>query len=116
MAEAVVARPEYEAEALFAPRRRIRIRTLPLRLKIGACGVILTLLAAVLLPVILRSDAYSMNPDAILQGPSGPFPLGTDLFGRDVLARVLYGMRTTYEIGIAVCLMTFVVGGGVGLL
>lgn len=115
MAEAVVTRLSAEEEGLLAPRRRFRIRVLPLRFKIGACGVILTLLAAIVLPLVLRSHAYTMNPNAILQGPSGKYPMGTDLFGRDVLARVLFGMRTTYEIGIAVCLLTFIVGGGIGL-
>src|SRR5579859_4323761 len=116
MAEAVVPRLGLEEEFILAPRRRFRLRSLPLRFKIGASGVILTLLAAVILPIVLHSDAYTMNPDAILQAPSGQAPMGTDGFGRSVLARALLGMRTTYEIGIAVCLLTFFVGGGIGLI
>lgn len=103
-------------EPILAPRRRFRVRRLPLRFKIGAAGVIITLLSAILLPFILHSDAYSMNPDGILVAPTGRFPMGTDSFGRDIFARVLLGMRTTYEIGIAVCLLTFVAGGGIGLI
>jgi peptide/nickel transport system permease protein len=117
MAEAVtVASLPGEEEIYFVPRRRFRIRSLPLRFKIGVCGVLLTLLGAIFLPLILQGDPYTMNPDTILKSPSPTFPLGTDAFGRSVLSRVLLGMRTTYEISISVCLLTFVVGGGLGLI
>lgn len=116
MAEAALLETRPEDEVLLPPRRRVRIRTLPIRFKIGAIGVVITLLAAILLPFFLHIDPLQMNPDAILQGPSGHAPMGTDAFGRSVLARVLYGMRTTYEIGIAVCLLTFITGGGLGLI
>jgi peptide/nickel transport system permease protein len=117
MAELVTAAPvREEEEVYFVPRRPFRLSLLPLRLKVGAGGVFLTLLAAIVLPIVLHSDPYSMNPDTILRSPSPAYPMGTDSFGRDVLARVLLGMRTTYEISIAVCLVTFVVGGGLGLI
>ena len=32
--------------------------------------------------------------------PGGAFPLGTDLLGRDLLSRLLYGARTSLVIGI----------------
>ncbi len=117
MAEAVTFESTIqEAETYFAPRRRFRIRSLPPRFKFGAVGVLVTLLAAIFLPIILHSDPYQLNADAILLAPSANAPMGTDAFGRSVLSRVLLGMRTTYEIGISVCLLTFVVGGGLGLI
>lgn len=116
MAEAVTLETVREVAAALAPRRRLRVSALPIRFKIGAIGVLLTVSMAIFLPIIFRSDPYQMNPDTILLSPSWHFPMGTDAFGRDVLARVLFGMRTTYEIGTLVCLLTLVFGGGIGLI
>jgi peptide/nickel transport system permease protein len=117
MAELLTVEPVREEEEIyFPPRRRIRLSALPLRLKVGAGGVLVTLLAAILLPIVLHSDPYTMSADTILSSPSLAHPMGTDTFGRDVLGRVLLGMRTTYQISISVCLLTFVVGGGLGLI
>jgi peptide/nickel transport system permease protein len=117
MAELLTIEPVTEEEEVyFPPRRPFRLAVLPMRLKVGAVGVLATLLAAILLPIFWHSDPYTMNPDAILSSPSRVFPMGTDMFGRDVVSRVLLGMRTTYEIAISVCLLTFVVGGGLGLI
>jgi peptide/nickel transport system permease protein len=120
MAELELATPsplvEPEPEIYFAPRRRVRFRSLPLRLKIGAGGVLVTLLAAIVLPFVVPGDPFGMDPNTILQSPSPTFPLGTDDFGRSILARAALGMRTTYEISISVCLVTLVVGGALGLI
>jgi peptide/nickel transport system permease protein len=41
-----------------------------------------------------------MNPDDQLLPPSVSHPFGTDLFGRDVLSRVLHGARISLSVGI----------------
>src|SRR6202012_1711423 len=41
--------------------------------------------------------------------------LGTDTIGRDVLSRVLYGGRTSLEIGVAVNAIGIVAGGLIGM-
>jgi peptide/nickel transport system permease protein len=51
-----------------------------------------------------------------LQPPFSPgHLLGTDPIGRDVLSRVLYGGRTSIEVGLAVNVIGIVVGGLIGM-
>jgi peptide/nickel transport system permease protein len=40
---------------------------------------------------------------------------GTDQIGRDVLSRLIYGARNTIGIALATTLLSFVIGGGLGL-
>ena len=59
--------------------------------------------------------ATQQNLDRILEGPSGDFLLGTDTLGRDTLSRILYGGRVSLLVGLAVALISGVVGTTVGL-
>jgi peptide/nickel transport system permease protein len=51
-----------------------------------------------------------------LVGPSAHHWLGTDDFGRDLATRLLFGLRTSLGIGIAVTVLTAVLGGAIGLI
>lgn len=79
-------------------------------------GVLLALLLlAVLAPQLLTAD----SPTAIaiqdrLLAPSSAHWLGTDAFGRDVLARILYGGRFTLAVGLGVVALAFAVGVALG--
>ena len=46
---------------------------------------------------------------------SSEFIFGTDQIGRDVLSRLIYGARNTMGIAIVTTILSFVVGGGLGL-
>jgi peptide/nickel transport system permease protein len=62
----------------------------------GADGLIVLALLALLAwlgPAIWPWGALDQHMDALLQDPSLQHPLGTDEFGRDVLARLLLGAR-----------------------
>jgi peptide/nickel transport system permease protein len=52
--------------------------------------------------------------------PNGPwsaeFPLGTDQLGRDVLSRLIYGARNTIGIAVATTLLSFLIGGSLGII
>ena len=48
--------------------------------------------------------------------PGGPYLLGTDNLGRDVLSRVIYGARVSLTVGVAAMLTATVIGLTVGLL
>ena len=44
------------------------------------------------------------------------FLLGTDQLGRDMLSRLIYGARNTIGIAVATTLLSFAIGGGLGVL
>lgn len=73
-------------------------------------GVVLAL--SVLAPLLATHDPRAAAPEAQLQPPSREHLFGTDLLGRDVYSRVLYGGRRT----LAVALLTVVITLGPGLL
>ena len=70
-------------------------------------GVVVVISAAALLaPAIAPHDPSEQFFDGLtLEGapvpPGGKYPLGTDLLGRDLLSRLLYGARTSLVIGVA---------------
>lgn len=47
--------------------------------------------------------------------PSIEHPFGTDLLGRDILARVLYGSRLSLPTGVIVVALSLVIGGAYGM-
>jgi peptide/nickel transport system permease protein len=47
--------------------------------------------------------------------PSRAFPLGTDMLGRDVLSRIIYGARVSLIVGVAGMLVTMTIGVAIGL-
>ena len=57
-----------------------------------------------------------MVPQDRMAGPSWALPLGADVFGRDLLARLVYGARLSLEVAFASVLAALVVGSGLGLL
>jgi len=50
-----------------------------------------------------------------LQAPSRAYPLGTDEFGRDILSRLLYGARISFQVGAIAVGIAGAVGIGLGL-
>lgn len=58
--------------------------------------------------ILARHDPVEVVPEQILQPPTSLYPFGTDQFGRDILARVAYGARTT--LGFAMIATTISVG------
>ena len=82
-----------------------------------ACGamVALVFLAAIFAPLVVPHDPALMNAAARLQAPSLTHWFGTDQFGRDVFARVLYGSRTSLQVALVAVGIAVVVGGLSGL-
>ena len=86
-------------------RRGIRFSA---ALALGALVAALTLLA----PLLATHDPRAAAPQAQLQAPSTRHLFGTDLLGRDVYSRVLFGGRRT----VGVALLTALITLGPGLL
>jgi len=55
---------------------------------------------AIIGPYIAPYDPYAINLREALQNPSSNHWLGTDAVGRDTLSRLMYGSRTSLEIGL----------------
>jgi len=76
--------------------------------------------ACFLLPLGLALDPFATAPALRHAPPSGAHWLGTDALGRDLLARVLIGGRTSLAVGLAATLASVAIGvvwgGAAGLL
>ena len=76
----------------------------------GAAIVGLIALACFVLPAVLGLDASTTHPTDRHLSPSLRHLLGTDMLGRDYLARVLVGGRTSLSVGVAATLASVLVG------
>ena len=87
-------------------------------LAIGLSIVVVLVIGAVLAPVLapFPGDAGSdTNLIGTLQPPGGAHPLGTDLAGRDVWSRILFGIRISIGVSVVVIVASLLVGIPVGL-
>ncbi len=84
-------------------------------LRIGACLVLLLAVLAVLAPW-LGGSPQAQDILARLSAPSWAHPFGTDNLGRDVLARLLFGLRTLFAVSAVSVGGALTIGGGLGLL
>lgn len=86
--------------------------------KLAMFGVFLLLVVALAVaaaPVLSSYDAVSkMHMSDRFQSPNGLYIFGTDEFGRDLFARVLYGGRISLLCSFAIIAIAFVVGALIG--
>jgi peptide/nickel transport system permease protein len=103
--------------ALASPRgirRRVSSSDRILVLALSALGLVA--LVVVIGPLVWPHNANGVDLGAQLSPPSSRHPLGTDSLGRDLLARVLVGARTSLGAGLVVALAGAVLGCLTGLL
>jgi peptide/nickel transport system permease protein len=67
-------------------------------------------------PFFAAHDPVQTNPEQQLQPPGGTHLFGTDLLGRDVLSRYLYGGRQTLVTALAATVFAVATGAALGLL
>ncbi|PJR91077.1 peptide ABC transporter permease [Ochrobactrum sp. 695/2009] len=86
----------------------------------GITGMILLallVLAALAAPLVFPGDPLSIVATPLLQPfENSQFLFGTDRLGRDVLAELFYGARTSLGVGLAAALASIVLGSIVGTL
>ncbi len=78
---------------------------------VGAAVLLVLALAAIFAPLLTPYDPTRVAPREALQPPSVAHPLGTDHFGRDHLARILYGGSISLRIG----LIAVSIGASIGI-
>ncbi len=81
---------------------------------IGAALVTLSLIAALLAPVLAPHDPAEQNLERRLEPPSAEHPLGLDELGRDILSRLIFGARVSLGVGLAVVLLSGAIGSLIG--
>lgn len=85
-------------------------------LRAGAAVLTVVTLVAVLAPLLAPGDPSALGEAADrLRPPSAAHPLGTDVLGRDVLARLVHGSRVSLLAGWLCALVAVGVGTAVGL-
>lgn len=81
----------------------------------GICIIVVVVLCGAFAPYLASHDPYQSGID-YLAGASVTHWLGTDDLGRDILARVLYGARTSLIVGIGAAVVAALIGVTVGLI
>jgi peptide/nickel transport system permease protein len=109
------------AEVGAVRKRRTRLERFGLLMKsapasawFGMIVVGLYILVAIFADVIAPYGEAEIHPIPFAPW-SEEFVFGTDQIGRDVLTRLIYGARNTMGIALATTFLSFLIGGGLGL-
>ncbi|HXX83002.1 MAG TPA: ABC transporter permease [Casimicrobiaceae bacterium] len=82
---------------------------------IGGAILIVMIAMAMLAPWLHTIDPQQVFPIKRLRPPSTASWFGTDMLGRDVYSRVVYGARVSLVVGLAVAVLSMLFGLAIGL-
>jgi peptide/nickel transport system permease protein len=102
----------------YVPRQRGHTLTFVRRhptITVGVALLVCMALIAILAPWLGTSDPLALAPRLRLREPSAVNWFGTDMLGRDVYSRTLYGSRVSLIIGLSVAIFSTVFGLAIGL-
>ena len=88
------------------------------RKPMGAAGlgiVLLITFVAITAPLVAPHDPYELRYYHIMESPSPDFWFGTDVFGRDVFSRALYGGRVSLYVALVCMLLAAGTGMTLGI-
>ena len=102
--------PEFTAPGTQAVPRRVRRWYKQPALAAGVILLVLIVAAALAAPLLSSYNPITQNLNATLLGPSAHHLLGTDNLGRDVFARLLYGLRNDLRIAFLAVVSPFLIG------
>lgn len=86
--------------------------------KVALVGIIILLIlvmTSILAPALAPYDYRSVDPVHAREAPSAAHIFGLDVYGRDILSRILYGGRTSLLIGVGATAFSLVIGIAFGL-
>lgn len=86
------------------------------RARIGIGIVIIMSVAAILAPLIARQNPIAIDLAHLLERPSAEHWLGTDIQGRDIWSRLVYGARVSLTVGLISQGIALALGVTLGLL
>lgn len=78
--------------------------------------ILLLVAIAVLAPQIAPYDPYETDYSKSMEPPSREHLAGTDVFGRDILSRIIFGARISLSVGLTSVLVGAVLGVTMGLM
>lgn len=105
--------PVRESRGLWSDAR-LRLLRNPVAMA-GAAVVVLLIVVAVAAPYIAPYDPSDQDLANSMAGPSMQHLAGTDVHGRDIFSRIIYGTRISLRIGFLGMLLGCVVGVVLGL-
>jgi len=82
---------------------------------IGGGLLSLILAIAIFAPFLGTVDPTALSPAHRLRWPSAEYWFGSDMLGRDIYSRTLYGSRVSLTVGFSVALLATGIGLGIGL-
>ena len=86
------------------------------RTRIGVTVIAIMVVMAVFAPIVARHDPNAIDLINLLEPPSLAHWLGTDVQGRDVWARLVYGARVSLAVGLVSQTIAVTLGITLGLL
>lgn len=100
-------------------KRRVGVIRLVRRyptIAIGGSLVVAVILMAIFAPFLGTTDPTAISTRMRTREPSAQFWFGTDMLGRDIYSRVLYGARVSLVVGFSVAILASVIGLAIGLI
>jgi len=82
---------------------------------VGGSLLVIMVLIAIFAPYLGTVDPTALAPAKRTRAPSAQFWFGSDMLGRDVYSRVIYGARISLIVGFAVAAIASIMGAFVGL-
>ncbi|MCP1750966.1 ABC transporter permease [Bradyrhizobium elkanii] len=82
---------------------------------IGGALLLCLILIAIFAPYLGTVDPTALAPAKRTRAPSAHFWFGTDMLGRDIYSRVLYGARVSLTVGLSVAALASLAGLAIGL-
>ncbi|MBC7518921.1 MAG: ABC transporter permease [Microbacteriaceae bacterium] len=99
--------------AKSAPRRRHR---LPVTTTVGVALLALLILAAIAAPLLSGHNPETVETARVMGAPNALHPFGSDVLGRDVLSRVLFGLRVSLLVALSSVAVATLIAVPLGLI
>jgi peptide/nickel transport system permease protein len=100
--------------AISRPGLREIVRRYPMVVA-GSVLLVAMVAMAVFAPYLGTVDPQALSPIRRLRPPSAQYWFGTDMLGRDVYSRVVYGARISLTVGLSVAVLSTALGLAIGM-
>lgn len=102
--------------SIASPWRDLRDSLGKNRVAMASLAVILLVaFAAIAAPLVAPHDPYAGDLNLQFRSPDSTNLLGTDMQGRDLLSRIIYGSRISLAVGLVPPLLSMLLGTAIGL-